>query len=757
METVWIPFTEDYDKDGLRYFTNDEIDEIVTTAIKPSDIPGAGSDAKLIAYEDNINSWKRDIKFLKFSPKDKQNLIDIIRKYHYNSIVPSGLGVGVSAAESCGAVTTQATLNSFHTSGTDKSQINTIELVKSSVKLTVSSAEKFERTTVIFRNKFMSYEEVLNLRPEIIGITIKNLLVDSDIKPIEEFVPEWWHLFDNEFKENIIPDESTYFLRLYLSKIEMYKYRITMKMIVEKLEEENQVICVLSSPSEVGIIDIFLEKDKLQDYISSNFKNVNVMNMEPYFIEKNFFIQIILPSLSQIYISGKKEIQDLIPRRMKTTNIIRRVRPFQEKDFNSIPELKQIIKNIDSVWICHFDMNLISQYGISQEHFYKLCDECDVKILYTDTDDEFSTFCIVKIDEKKDIIEFIESKISAERNIQNEKTSKERLNSKIKMLVLPPTPLLRISEYIYAFSFGKNLSTFLSLPIIDQKRTVSTNVFTMTQYLGIEAARRTYIENFVEIMGEDCSTIHIAILAELAMNRGIPKGAGVGNAQKNAGHLTTASISKASDSIKVSSLFKNEEDSRNVTNSMIIGGRIHIGTGSFDVGQDIIDANGKPLTLINEDVFESHLKNQSVKNLLKIRSSKSSFDETDTEINLDGLMLDYLVADVDFNDNDNEDEEGDCHVEPITGDFEGGDDDYTSNNREYEQNSNTLINSIFSDSNNKVMGTLEESVGTINENPQFSDLVNIYNNIKYENIIPELDNIEEESFEDIIKRKTKKK
>jgi len=763
METTWEVFTDNYDEEKPRFLTDNEIKTIIDMIFKENEIVGNGKDALKVTYDEIISSIKRDIECREWCPKDIPNIAEEIRKYHFNSLIPKGLSVGVSAAETLGAKSTQATLNTFHTSGTAKTTLNTNMIMRSYIKLTAASMEKFEYSTVIFRNKFLTYEDVLNMRIGIVGISIKNLIKDTRIIPISEFKEDWWHIYDFEFDDLSIDEKCSCFLRLYLNPIELYKYRITLSTISKRLGSNEDILKIFCSPSEYGIIDIFVEKTKIQEYMYLVTKE-NV-RYEEQFIEMIFFERILKNSFANIYISGKPDITELIPVRINTKEVVKGIRPINERDFSRIPLLNDFLsssKKINGIWFCTFNLDIIDTLGITQKHFMDLCEECGIEILLTDHEDDYkTTWCIVRTPDALPVFDVIENNISRERNIQNEKAAQESLNSKTKMLVMPPTKLLALSEYVYAISKGHNLTTLLSIPEIDQRRTNSNNVFTVGQYFGIEASRKSYIENFKDVLGDVCSSIHIAVIAELFNSRGIPRGTSVGNVQKSAGGFSIASVAKAVEKIRGSSLYKNSEDARNVTASIMIGNRFRVGTGSFDIGQDILDSNDKEISLINDDIFNSHLKDKRTKSIFRQRSYTSdSIKEDNLLVNLDDFDNEIQLLSIPgFDQEIDEDEEGDCGENK---DFEeendylndeGDNTDVKTKENEFDEGSNTIINNIYTNGI-KVMNNLDQSFDVSNQQINFPDLVNIYNNIKYSEILPELDeNIEEETFENIIRNK----
>src|SRR5438105_5912430 len=153
-----------------RNLTDDERENILNQI--PS-VQGATQDARDAANK--IIRYKADVLLtkIKITPLAIPELIeDMIRKFEKSRVVPE-TAVGISAAEAVGRVATQQTLNSFHVSGSSKSQSYGLEGMKEMINATKN--RKNPSCTIVFKNKKMSYLETLRKRREIVGITVGRL------------------------------------------------------------------------------------------------------------------------------------------------------------------------------------------------------------------------------------------------------------------------------------------------------------------------------------------------------------------------------------------------------------------------------------------------------------------------------------------------------------------------------------------------------------------------------------------------------
>jgi hypothetical protein len=171
---------------------------------------------------------------------------------------------------------------------------------------------------------------------------------------------------------------------------------------------------------------------------------------------------------------------------------------------------------------------------------------------------------------------------------------------------VPRTDLMKSAEFIIAETDGSNLKELLALPGIDKKRTTCNNMYTITATLGIEAARTFLIRSLTEIIANTSSYIHpanVMFIAEFITSRGEPYGATyTGISRQRPGHLSLATLERAGKVFTQNALHGRTEDIRNVSASVAVGARMAIGSGSFDIAQDIVE-NGVQRTVINDDLF----------------------------------------------------------------------------------------------------------------------------------------------------------
>lgn len=216
----------------------------------------------------------------------------------------------------------------------------------------------------------------------------------------------------------------------------------------------------------------------------------------------------------------------------------------------------------------------------------------------------------VKINELKPG-EYVAAKIAAAKRSYKsdvDRKTNEFLEKKEKVPIALPRPeILRVSELVIADTEGSNFKELLALRSVDKTRTTCNNMHTITETIGIEAARTFVIRQLKETIANTGSYIHpahILFIAEFITSRGSPYGATyTGISKQPHGPLSLATVERAGKTFTQNALFGRKEDIRNVSASVAVGARMAVGNGMFDIAQDIIE-DGKEVTLINDDVFD---------------------------------------------------------------------------------------------------------------------------------------------------------
>ncbi|CAH6420228.1 DNA-directed RNA polymerase subunit RPB1 [uncultured virus] len=194
-----------------------------------------------------------------------------------------------------------------------------------------------------------------------------------------------------------------------------------------------------------------------------------------------------------------------------------------------------------------------------------------------------------------------------------------------KPVNVPRTNLMKAAEFVIAETDGSNLKALLALPGIDKTRTTCNNMYTITSTLGIEAARTFLLRAITNTISNTGSYVHpanIMFIAEFITSRGEPYGATYsGISRQPGGHLSLATVERAGKVFIQNALNGRREDIRNVSASVAVGARMAIGSGAFDIAQEVTE-RGNTRTIINDDLFTALEKDDQSIQLLAQRAAR---------------------------------------------------------------------------------------------------------------------------------------
>src|ERR687892_2294899 len=144
---------------------------------------------------------------------------------------------------------------------------------------------------------------------------------------------------------------------------------------------------------------------------------------------------------------------------------------------------------------------------------------------------------------------------------------------------------------------GSNLAKVLSIEGVDTTRSTTNNVYEIWQTLGIEAARTALIKeitNTLEEQGLEVDTRHIMLVADLMTSKGHLQQIGRhGIAGTKTSVLARAAFEITVPTIARASLEGQIESLKGVTENVIVGATVPVGTGMVDLYMSVKEENGK--------------------------------------------------------------------------------------------------------------------------------------------------------------------
>src|SRR5919112_54223 len=192
----------------------------------------------------------------------------------------------------------------------------------------------------------------------------------------------------------------------------------------------------------------------------------------------------------------------------------------------------------------------------------------------------------ITVDQKK---RFIKITVSDQPDAQTLLTLKNKLlNTRVKGVPdIERVTIVKQDEEWVIQTAGSNLSKVVAIEGVDTSRITTNNVYEVWQTLGIEAARTALVKeitNTLEEQGLEVDTRHIMLVADLMTSKGYLKQIGRhGIAGTKTSVLARAAFEITVPTIAKASLEGQVETLRGVTENVIVGATVPVGTGMIDL------------------------------------------------------------------------------------------------------------------------------------------------------------------------------
>ena len=150
--------------------------------------------------------------------------------------------------------------------------------------------------------------------------------------------------------------------------------------------------------------------------------------------------------------------------------------------------------------------------------------------------------------------------------------------------------IIRRDEEWIIHTEGSNLKKVLSMEGIDQVRTTTNNIHEIGQVLGIEAARRSIINEAQKTLSEQGLSVdvrHIMLVADIMTSEGVVKSIGRhGISGEKSSVLARAAFEETGKHLLHASIRGEVDELTGIIENIIIGQPIPLGTGSIGVKMD---------------------------------------------------------------------------------------------------------------------------------------------------------------------------
>ena len=579
-----------------RPLTEKEI-EYVLSAI-PDSVASATIESGQKASQQIKHKLRIQLGEIKLCPEKLERFRNEIIKSYHRSIIHPGEPVGITAGEGVAGPITQTTLSGFHQAGSSKNVGSGVDIIRE--LLNMSQVRRVEFVTIHFKNKNLTFNDVLELRHTLVGITVQSVVKSMEImvanQPIEQ--RGWWYpMYITTSGVNV--KDATHFLRLSIDKIRLYESRITLSDVCDTLEKSDasgMLFCVPSpsfgmsqnEPTSQAIIDVYVNQQNLISVLlerldpkQSDISGIDETNAVLFFLQ--FFV---IQELDKFLIKGVPGITQIFPTQpIKLTSLM--------KSATQIPN-----SNRWNIWL---DAISIRLKGIPLTKFKELFELCGLKIVKIPNDQELTISmsanekqsiqiekdpnipCHFTVESPSQInpIKFISEKIDADDTAEKNQIDELRKQGEI-LPFIEPTRLQRVGKYVYAETNGTNLKGLLEHEEVDNRRTICNNPNEIFRVIGIEAARNYIIRDFFETIagsGSYVSPRHVMLLADF-MTNSIPMSiTSKSVSRQNRGAFSDASFEHAIEAFVKSATFGQLEDVSATSTSIFVGNRCGFGTG----------------------------------------------------------------------------------------------------------------------------------------------------------------------------------
>lgn len=549
-----------------RPLTSVEIEDVVDSLPKVQAATKKCSDTIRSQIQKILRKQLADIKIV---PEGIPKLKEYIIQQHYNSLVPAGEPVGIRAAEAIGQPTTQLALDSFHSAGKE-SEIGT-GIVSIKELYNMSQKRSTEYITMHFKNKYYTFEDVIDLRRKIVGVMADDLVLKKEYNAYNGSIPNsYWYNFYLDLTGKKIPKCTTY-MRVYFDKSKLYAFNITPQDIAQKIEN-SQITCI-PSPAYEGIIDFYPNDDSIIESIAKKTADLSITEENASFL---FLHLIFFPNLKDTLISGIKKITQLTPKIKPVSSLIK-----TETHLNG------------NRW--RIDIDTIMQYieGVPVDKLTDLIQMCGIKII-----EKNPSYYIVEMPEMKTVEgnfimddgetilaenrpqALINKKVSNDKSAMDRKTEEEKKSGVFKRQEV--TEIGKTGYYVYGLTNGSNLIDVLANNLVDNRYTKSNNPHEMNKALGIEAARNFLILEYLRNFSNAVEPRHIMLCVDFQTSLGVllpitSRGA----ARQQTGPLAKGSFEHAMITFLEAAAFGKYEEVKSTSTSIFVGKRMVLGTGAF--------------------------------------------------------------------------------------------------------------------------------------------------------------------------------
>lgn len=282
-----------------RYLTKDEIDDILSFISPQMNIPK--ETLKSIKKIHKID-LETQLKTQKIYPQIIPQLKKKLKEQYFSTLIQPGECIGITTAQSIGERQTQTTLDVFHKAGSSEKTATT-GVPRFSELLNATKSPKLTNCIVFFKKGTDSIQNLsATISHSLVGFTLKRLSDRIDIN-INKTSEKWYGAYQEiyGFDFDVFKD----CLTIHLKPDLIYEYKIPLKIIAEKIENEYSDVRCIYSPISMCQLDIFVESSEIT-LPSDRLLFIDHENKIQIYLE-----EVVKPTLENMCVCGIEGIENI--------------------------------------------------------------------------------------------------------------------------------------------------------------------------------------------------------------------------------------------------------------------------------------------------------------------------------------------------------------------------------------------------------------------------------------------------------------
>ena len=282
-----------------RKLSKNEIEDLLNF-IKPNpQIPPCTAES---IVENHKIKLRKQLNKIQIYPKNIPNLKKELIRIFFDCQISPGESIGILCAQSIGEKNTQSTLNTFHKCG--QQSVSVVQGVPRFQELLNATKNPKNMICEIY---FKEGNSTLKDLRQVIGtnlvcLTLKDLSESINIE-LNKVHEKWYDSFKIVYNNNY--EEHKHCLSIKLSKKKLFKYRIDIKEIADKIESSYDDLYCVFSTYEYCQLDIFVDVSNIK-FTEKQLLFVTSDNAEEIYID-----ECVQPILEKMVVFGIPGILDL--------------------------------------------------------------------------------------------------------------------------------------------------------------------------------------------------------------------------------------------------------------------------------------------------------------------------------------------------------------------------------------------------------------------------------------------------------------